>query len=62
MVLQSAASTGLSKSRAFVLESDELLDSVRLDYGTALDGADDLLHRIKGAIESIKPHDALPVR
>ncbi|KAK4249989.1 Nrap protein [Corynascus novoguineensis] len=61
MVLQSAASTGLSKSRAFVLESDELLDSVRLDYGTALDGADDLLHRIKGAIESIKPHDALPI-
>ncbi|KAK4032905.1 Nrap protein [Parachaetomium inaequale] len=59
--LESAASTGVSRSRAFVLEADELLDSVRLDYATALDGADGLLHRIKGAVEGIKAHDALPV-
>jgi U3 small nucleolar RNA-associated protein 22 len=61
-VLESAASTGISRSRAFVLEADELLDSVRLDYATALAGADDLLHRIKAAVEGIKPHDFLPVR
>ena len=60
--LESAASTGVSRSRAFVLEADELLNSVRLDYATALDGADGLLHRIKGAVEGIKAHDALPVR
>lgn len=61
MALESAASTGISRSRTFVLEAEELLDTVRLDYGTALDGADGLLHRIKGTIESIKPHEALPV-
>jgi len=60
--LESAASTGISRSRAFVLEAEELLDSVRLDYDTALQGADDLLHRIKGAVEGIKAHDPLPVR
>ena len=62
VALQSAASTGISRSRAFVLEAEELLDSVRLDYGTALDGADGLLHRIKGTVEGIKAHDPRPVR
>ncbi|KAL2163451.1 hypothetical protein VTH06DRAFT_5509 [Thermothelomyces fergusii] len=61
VLLQSAASTGISRSRTFVLESEELLDSVRLDYEAALDGADDLLHRIKGTIENIKPHEPLPI-
>ncbi|KAL2167229.1 hypothetical protein VTG60DRAFT_1580 [Thermothelomyces hinnuleus] len=61
VLLQSAASTGISRSRAFILEAEELLDSVRLDYETALDGADNLLHRIKGTIEGIKPHEALPI-
>ncbi|KAL2135151.1 hypothetical protein VTI74DRAFT_9582 [Chaetomium olivicolor] len=59
--LQSATTTGISRSRAFVLEAEELLDSVRLDYGTAFEGADGLLHRIKGAIEAIKPHEAVPL-
>jgi U3 small nucleolar RNA-associated protein 22 len=61
VALQSAASTGISRSRAFVLEAEELLDSVRLDYGAALEGADGLLHRLKGAVEGIKAHDPLPV-
>lgn len=61
VALESAASTGISRSRALVLEAEELLDSVRLDYATALEGADDLLHRIKSAIEGIKSHEALPV-
>lgn len=62
VALESAASTGISRFRAFFLEAEELLDSVGLDYGTALNGADDLLHRIKGAVEGIKAHDARPVR
>lgn len=60
--LEQAASTGLSRSRAFVLEAEELLDSVRLDYAKAFDGADDLLHRIKDSVEAIKAHGPLPVR
>ena len=59
--LESAASTGFSRSRAFVLEAEELLDSVRLDYEAAFEGTDDLLHRVKGAIEAIKAHESLPV-
>ncbi|KAL2151319.1 hypothetical protein VTH82DRAFT_6417 [Thermothelomyces myriococcoides] len=61
LLLQSAASTGISRSRTFVLEAEELLDSVRLDYEAALDGADNLLHRIKGIIENIEPHETLPI-
>ncbi|KAK4100366.1 Nrap protein [Parathielavia hyrcaniae] len=60
VALESAALTGISRSRAFVLETDELLDSVRLDYGAAFEGADGLLHRIKGAVEGIKAQEALP--
>ncbi|KAK4131415.1 Nrap protein [Trichocladium antarcticum] len=59
--LESAALTGFSRSRAFVLEAEELLDSVRVDYEAAFAGADGLLHRVKGAIEAIKPHESLPV-
>ncbi|KAL2261289.1 hypothetical protein VTK26DRAFT_4480 [Humicola hyalothermophila] len=59
--LELAAVTGISRSRAFVLEAEELLDSVRLDYGAALEGADELLHRIKNAIEGIQSHGPLQV-
>lgn len=62
IALETAASTGISRSRAFVLEAEELLDSVRLDYETALDGADGLLHKVKGIIEGTKAHEPLPVR
>lgn len=61
MALASAASTGISRSGAFALEAEELLDSVRVDYATDLEGADDLLHRIKAVIETVKAHDPLPV-
>jgi len=57
-----AAATGVSRSRAFALEAEELLEEVRLDYATALEGADELLHRIKNSIEAIKSQEPLPVR
>ncbi|KAK4232003.1 putative nucleolar protein 6 [Podospora fimiseda] len=57
--LQTASTVGVSRSRAFVLETEELLQEVRLDYGTALEGADDLLYRIKGSIEAIKSQEPL---
>lgn len=61
--LESAVrTTGVSRGRAFILEAEELLDEVRIDYKTALEGADELLHRIKGAVEAIASNDALPVR
>ncbi len=52
---------GISGS-AFVLQIAELLKEERLDYGSDLEGVDDLLHKIKGSIENIEPHEATPVR
>ncbi|KAL2117474.1 hypothetical protein VTJ04DRAFT_7134 [Mycothermus thermophilus] len=57
-----AASAGLtSRSATFVLETEELLDSVCPDYESAFSGADELLHRIKGLIEGIEAHDQLQI-
>ena len=47
---------------AFVLQIAELLKEERLDYGSDLEGIDDILHKIKGSIENIEPHAATPVR
>ncbi|WPJ65254.1 hypothetical protein SMAC4_08609 [Sordaria macrospora] len=59
--IDAAASSGLSRGRAFILEAEELLDEVKLDYATALEGVDSLLHKIKGSIEAIETHDALQI-
>ncbi|KAK4203525.1 putative nucleolar protein 6 [Triangularia verruculosa] len=60
--LESAVSTGgVSRSRAFILEAEELLEEVRIDYKTAFEGADQLLHKIKGSIEAIKAQEPLPI-
>lgn len=61
--LEAAVSTGgVSRSRAFILEAEELLEEVRIDYKTAFEGADQLLHKIKSSIETIKSQEPLPVR
>ncbi|KAJ9148608.1 U3 small nucleolar RNA-associated protein 22 [Pleurostoma richardsiae] len=60
--LMSASSAGMYRPSTFILETEELLKEVRVDYGNTFAGADDLLHRIKNAIESIKPHDPIPVQ
>ena len=59
--LQAVASVGMSRSRTFILEAEELLDEVGLDYATAFGGADELLRQIKGSIEAIEAHDTLLV-
>lgn len=60
-VLQTAASIGMSRSRTFILEAEELLEEVGLDYATAFGGAEELLHKIKGSIEAMETHDAILV-
>ncbi|KAK4653653.1 U3 snoRNP protein [Podospora pseudocomata] len=60
--LEAAVSTGgVSRSRAFILEAEELLEEVRIDYKTAFEGADQLLHKIKSSIETIKSQEPLPI-
>ena len=57
--LAAAGSTAISRTRAFILESEELLGEVSLDYATAFEGADNLLQQIKASIDAIKPHEPL---
>lgn len=56
-----AATAGLFRPSTFILETEELLKESRVDYGKAFAKADDLLRRLKGAIESIDSHESLPV-
>lgn len=58
---ESAITAGIQQPTSFVLETEELLREVRLDHEKAFEGADDLLHRLKGSIEAIEPHGPIPV-
>lgn len=46
----------------FILKTDELLKQTRIDYKKTFQGVDEQLHKLKGIIDTIEPHDALPVR
>jgi U3 small nucleolar RNA-associated protein 22 len=58
---EARSSARVSTASTFVLQTDELLKEAKLDYGKALKGADDHLHRLKEAIDSAEPHDPVPV-
>jgi len=45
----------------FVLQTEELLQEVKLDYEKAFDGVDGCLHKIRQTIDSMAPHDPIPV-
>lgn len=57
----STASTGISRPSSFALQTHELLSEVRVNHDKIFAGADDLLHRIKSAIEGIEPQAPRPV-
>ena len=52
---------GSSGASAFVLETEELLREVKLDYPKALPGVDDTLRQFKDTIEALEPHEPTPV-
>lgn len=58
---ESRSSTRVSPASTFVLQTDELLKETKVDYGAAFKGLDGQLHKIKGIIDSIEPHDPQPV-
>ncbi|KAI3319896.1 pre-rRNA processing protein utp22 [Xylariaceae sp. AK1471] len=60
---ESAASSsmGASGSSAFVLETDELLKEVKLDYSKAFPGLDQTLRQFKEAIESLEQYGPVPI-
>lgn len=59
--LDAIAQAGTPRSSTFVLQTQELLREVRLDYNKTFAGADELLHRIKSTLEATKAHDPTPV-
>jgi U3 small nucleolar RNA-associated protein 22 len=49
------------KSSLFKLQVDELLREVAPNYEKRFDGLIEALHKVKGLVESIEAHQALPV-
>ncbi|KAI0188841.1 Nrap protein [Astrocystis sublimbata] len=60
---QSAASSsmGASGSSTFVLETDELLSEVKLDYSSAFPALDQTLRQLKDAIEGLEQYGPIPI-
>ncbi|KAI1428966.1 Nrap protein [Xylaria sp. FL1777] len=56
-----SSSMGASGSSAFVLETDELLREVKLDYATAFPGLDQTLRQFKEAIEGLDQYGPVPI-
>lgn len=59
---ESRSTTQVSTASTFVLQTDELLKEAKLDYTKSLKDVDNQLHRIKTIVDSIAPHEPLPVR
>ncbi|KAF6815570.1 nrap protein [Colletotrichum sojae] len=51
----------IATASPFVLQTDELLNEVKVDYATALNGADSLLRKIKNVVDGIEPHGPIPI-
>ncbi|KAJ8120550.1 hypothetical protein ONZ43_g2768 [Nemania bipapillata] len=56
-----SSSMGASGSSAFVLETDELLKEVKLDYSSTFPGLDQTLRQFKEAIESLEQYGPIPI-
>ncbi|KAH7018291.1 nrap protein [Microdochium trichocladiopsis] len=61
--LDNATSSGMGAAgaTAFIMETEELLKEIKIDYASTLPGADDELRRFKEAIESLTPHEPTPI-
>lgn len=57
----STLSMGASGASAFVLETEELLKEVKLDYSKSSSGVEDSLRQLKDIIEALEPHEPVPV-
>ncbi|KAI2469149.1 Nrap protein [Annulohypoxylon bovei var. microspora] len=56
-----ASTMGASGASAFVLETDELLKEVKLDYTKTSANVQDSLRRLKDIIEASEPHEPHPI-
>ncbi|PSR79860.1 Nrap protein [Coniella lustricola] len=59
--LDAIATASASRSGAFGLQSNELLEEIRLDYDKVFSDADRLLYNIKAAIEAVAARGPTPI-
>lgn len=61
--LDNVTSSGLGAAgaTAFIMETEELLKEIRIDYAASLPGANDNLRRFKEAVESLESHEPTPI-
>ncbi|KXH60473.1 nrap protein [Colletotrichum nymphaeae SA-01] len=57
----SKISANIATASPFVLQTDELLKEVKVNYTETLDGADALLHKIRNLIQGIESHGPIPI-
>ncbi|KAI8231649.1 U3 small nucleolar RNA-associated protein 22 [Colletotrichum sp. SAR 10_96] len=55
------SAVNIATASPFVLQTDELLKEVKVDYTKALSGADSLLHKIKNIIDEIESHGPISI-
>ncbi|CRJ79684.1 hypothetical protein BN1708_000073, partial [Verticillium longisporum] len=58
---KSKRSVAMATASPFVLQTEELLKEVNVDYAETFDGADALLKQIKDVIDGIAPQEAAPI-
>lgn len=58
---EARSSAQISTASAFILQTDELLKEAKLNYAKALGDVNGHLFRLKEIVESIEPHEPLPV-
>ncbi|EFX00987.1 pre-rRNA processing protein utp22 [Grosmannia clavigera kw1407] len=51
-----AASAGIFRPSTFILETAELLEQSRVDYGKLLPDSEELLRKLKSAVEAVETH------
>ncbi|KAG6017784.1 hypothetical protein E4U54_003389 [Claviceps lovelessii] len=58
---ESRSAAQVSTASTFVLQTDELLKEAKIDYVTTLKDVDSQLFRLKTIVDSIEPHEPLPI-
>jgi U3 small nucleolar RNA-associated protein 22 len=59
--LRDGGSSNASTASSFMLQAEELVGEVRMNYETAFEDADSSLHKLREAIDGVEPHGPLPV-
>lgn len=56
-----AAKSVKAAASPFILQTDELLKEVKVDYKSTFEGADELLKKLRDVIDGLPSHEPSPV-